>query len=92
MALTSSVLLKSPKFLCNYMRILPPSTVVCYVHSQLAVQPYDVRICVMSFKLNYLLFPDMCTMYTYNLKFLLVLDYVQCAVTVQIRSNQKKQY
>ena len=43
MALVSSSVLKSPKFLCKYVRISPSSTVVCYVHSQLAVQPYNVR-------------------------------------------------
>ncbi|KAL9988495.1 hypothetical protein ACROYT_G002949 [Oculina patagonica] len=50
MALATSSILKSPKFLCKYVRISPPSTVVCYVHSQLAVQPYDVqRPCIFMF-------------------------------------------
>lgn len=43
MTLTSSILLTSPKFLCKYVQSTPPSAVVCYVHSQLAVQPCKVQ-------------------------------------------------
>lgn len=43
MAFTSSSLLTSPKFLCKYVQRTPPLPVVCYVHSQLAVQPCKVR-------------------------------------------------
>lgn len=43
MALTVSNLHKSPRFLSKYFKIYPPSTVICYTHSQLAIQPCNVR-------------------------------------------------
>lgn len=43
MALTVSNLHRPPKFLSKYLKIYPPSTVICYTHSQLAVQPCNVR-------------------------------------------------
>lgn len=43
MALTVSSLLNSPKFLCKYLKIYPPSSVVCYAHSQFAVQSRNVE-------------------------------------------------
>lgn len=43
MALTFPNLLTSPKFLCKYLRIYPPATVIYYTHSQLAVQPCNAQ-------------------------------------------------
>lgn len=61
MAFTSSSLLTSPKLLCKYVQRTPPLAVVCYVHSQLAVQPCKVRNvqigCLFTFAIQVKVFP-----------------------------------
>ena len=68
MALTFPNLLTSPKFLCKYLRIYPPATVIYYTHSQLAVQPCNVSLRELAFLLFiYVYTTIICTIVMYNL-------------------------